>query len=166
LTEQLFNPAVVLPIPGKGNKSTSSNMREAVKTETKPKLPKLEGILEHEHPVGTIPLAESTLENISPPNTSDTKKLILTRSKDKVKMGYIVDRKNVRYIDDLSTELKYGEIQNHHPSIIVDEFLRIGQFFYEKYSHKLVDTITSGDQISEFILSEFRKEFNIVVENE
>jgi len=108
-----------------------------------------------------IPPSESTLENTSPPNALDVKKLVLTKSKDKIKMGYIVDRKTVRYIDEISNELKYGEIQNRHPSIIADEFLKIGQLFCERYRHKLVDTITSGDQLSEFILCEFYKEFNI-----
>lgn len=108
-----------------------------------------------------IPPAESALENMSPPNVLEVKKLVLTKSKDKIKMGYIVDRKTVRYIDEISSELKYGEIQNRHPSIIADEFLKIGQLFCERYRNKLGDTITSGDQISEFILGEFYKEFNI-----
>ena len=171
MSEQLFNPAAILPIPGKRNKSQDNNMREAVKN--KPNHEVIPEQIPIEIPAETIPLAESTVETIilpsestvegmSLPSTSDIKKLVLTKSKDKIKMGYIVDRKTVRYIDEISSELKYGEIQNRHPSIIADEFLKIGQLFCERYRQKLVETIAGGDQISEFIFREFHKEFNIL----
>lgn len=171
MSDQLFNPAVILPIPGKQNKSKDNNMREAVKN--KPNHEVIPEQIPTEIPAETIPLAESTVETIiapsdstvegmSSPSTPDIKKLVLTKSKDKIKMGYIVNRKTVRYIDEISSELKYGEIQNRHPSIIADEFLKIGQLFCERYRHKLVETIAGGDQISEFIYREFHKEFNIL----
>jgi flagellar biosynthesis GTPase FlhF len=83
----------------------------------------------------------------------------LTKSKDKTKIGYHIDRKVARFIKDLSNDLYYDEdIQDSDASIVCEELLKVGMFFFKKYSH-ILNNITSGDQISEFILREFKKEF-------
>ena len=167
--QKLFDPAVILPIPGKQNSKTkNNNMREAVKTETKeiPKpiskdIPKEVSIKTSVEIIPTSPI-EPTVEKIPPPIIPGPKRLVLTKSKDKTRTSYIIDKKIVQYIDSASRELKYGEIQNHYQATVAEELIKISQYFYEKYRHKLVNTITSGEQISEFVFREFRKEFNIM----
>ena len=66
--------------------------------------------------------------------------------------------------DNISGEMKFNEVQNYYSQTVAEEFLKISQVLYERYKHKLVDTIMNGDQIAEFILREFSKEFNIVTD--
>jgi len=164
LSNQLFEPSLVLGIPKRPSKLQSGNMREAVKTETNER-PK--GILGEEtikileETITPLPLVEAVITSVVE-NTPDIKKQILTKEKGKTRTSYIIDKKIVNYIDSISRELKYSEIQNYHQGIIAEEFLRIGQYLYEKYKRELSETITSGDQVSEFVFREFRKEFDII----
>jgi len=163
LSDQLFNPAMVLSMPSKVKQSKNSNMHEAVKTKVdeipKKIIPKKIKVIKPPVKEIIIPPVELTVE---PEITPDIKRTILTKEKGKTRTSYIIDKKIVNYIDNISRELKYAEIQNYHQGIIAEEFLRIGQYLYEKYKHKLSETITSGDQVSEFVFREFRKEYDIV----
>ena len=164
MSNQLFEPSLVLGIPKRTSKK-GGNMREAVKTESNER-PKVEEkvtitppLIVEEVVIPAVILDVETKPNLDIP---DIKKQILTKEKGKTRTSYIIDKKIVNYIDNISRELKYAEIQNYHQGIIAEEFLRIGQYLYEKYKHKLSETITSGDQVSEFVFREFRKEFDII----
>lgn len=160
--QPLFSPAMVLGVPSKNQKG--SNYKEATKTNSgvDPALQLKETKLEKEKSKHRdIPIVEIT----TTPSISETKKPGPAKtSENRIRTSYHISKNNVRYIDIVSGELKYCDVQNSFQYVVADEFLKIGQYFYEKYKHKLTDFITSGDQISEFILREYRKEFNIIDE--
>ena len=179
--DPFFTPSMVLPLPNK-NKTKDGNFKEAtkvgvsedIKPKEKSKLSKLESntqskieleetivFVQEVQTVSNIPEILPVL-NQSGPSISDSKRLILTKAKSKIKVGYYFDKKIVRYIDNISNDLRFDEdIQNHHPSTVAEELIKIGQFFYNKYGY-ILNTISSGDQIFEFVLREYRKEFNII----
>ena len=186
--DPFFTPSMVLPLPNK-NKMKDGNFKEATKVgvsedakqdqkpdmkpKEKSKLSKFESntqskieleeivSVQEVQVVSNIPEILS-VRNQPDPTILDSKRLILTKEKSKIKVGYYFDKKIVRYIDNISNDLRFDEdIQNHHPSTVAEELIKIGQFFYNKYGY-ILNTISSGDQIFEFIIREYRKEFNII----
>ena len=169
--QPLFSPAMVLGIPPKNQKV--NNFKEATKTSEK---------LKSEEEMKTKKSVEEQKTESSPmvdkPKVKKEKlkvesdvelvkdKTVKPQSKlnGRLRTNYFIDKNIIRYIDNISGEMKFNEIQNYYSQTVAEEFLKISQVLYERYKHKLVDTIMNGDQIAEFILREFRKEFNIVTD--
>ena len=161
----LFNPSMVLPMPSKNQKG--SNFREAIPKKSSEPIPEKLKIEDKKIEVATkvkkekIIKAEKNIEKEKEltPSTKTQSKL-----NGRLRTNYFIDKRVIRYIDNISGELKFYEVQNYYSQTVAEEFFKISKVLYEMYKHKLVDTITNGDQIAEFILREFKKEFNIVDE--
>lgn len=107
---------------------------------------------------------QSSLKGKQKNSSTDEKREALTRRKNTHRTNYIIDAQLVKFIEEVSLDLKYAEITEHHPSTLANELLDIGVYLYKQYKKKVNGLITSGEQIKEFTLREFKREFNIFEE--
>lgn len=202
--DNLFPPAVVLPIPNKKKNKTSS-MGDAIKVENRTlssnNIPQQDNevkydvenndISHNEEPAKSedntagldtseilpidsvdespaqvnVPINKNKIEKKKKVDSKpDQKREALTKRKSNLRTNYIIDAQVVKFVEEISLSLKHEEILDFHSSTVASELMNIGMYFYKRYLKKVNGLITSGEQIKEFTLREFEREFHIIEE--